>query len=250
MKISIITITYNSFNTLEKCITSVINQNYENIEYIIIDGKSTDNTINLIHKYRNEISKLISEPDHGIYDAINKGIKLATGDIVGVLNSDDFFAHNNVISEIAHQFESYLEIKGVYADVAFVDRVDIEKKVRHYSSKFFKPWMFKFGFQPAHPTFYVKKELFDKYGLYRTDLKISGDFELLLRFLLKHKIKYKYVNNVWVKMRVGGVSTSGISSVVKLNSEIIKAHRYNNLHSNLFLVYSKYLFKWWGFVRK
>lgn len=248
MKISIITVTYNSFNTLEKCINSVINQDYENIEHIIIDGKSTDNTINLINNYRNKISKFISESDKGIYDAINKGINLATGDIIGILNSDDFFADNLVVSRIIECFQKDKQLEAIYADVKFVERENTDKVVRYYSSNFFQPWMFKFGFQLAHPTFYVKKEVFAKYGLYRTDLRIAGDFELLLRFIKIHKIKLLYVKDLWVKMRVGGISTSGLSSIIKLNNEIVESHKFNNLYTNKILVYSKYFIKWWGFV--
>lgn len=250
LKISIITVTYNSEKYLEECIKSTFNQDYRNIEYIIIDGSSKDNTLKIIEKNKEKITKTISEPDQGIYDAINKGINLATGEVIGVIHSDDIFTNDFVISKIAKSFIEDEELEAVYADVNFINRENTNKIIRHYSSEFFKPWMFKFGFQPAHPTFYVKKELFEKHGLYRTDLKIAGDFELLLRFILKHKIKYKYVKDIWVKMRVGGVSSSGISSVTKLNSEIIKAHRDNNLYTNKIFIYSKYLFKWWGFLKK
>lgn len=248
MKVSIITVTYNSESFLKSCIESVLNQTYKEIEHIIIDGNSNDATLDLIRGYRH--LKWISEEDSGIYDAMNKGIKLATGDIIGILNSDDFFADNDVVKRIMEQFSSSSEIDAVYSNVCFVERYNIDKKIRYYSSRFFKPYMFKFGFQPAHPTFYVKRELFKKYGLYRTDLKIAGDFELLLRFLLKNKVKSQYVNDLWVKMRVGGASTSGLSSVIQLNSEIIKAHDFNNLHTNKLLIYSKYFIKWWGFLRK
>lgn len=247
MKVSIITVTFNSQDFLADCISSVKNQTYNNIEHIIIDGKSTDNTINIIKKNSN--IKWISEEDLGIYDAINKGIKLAEGDIVGVLNSDDIFEDTGVIERIVKEFENQ-NLSAVFSDVQFVKRYDVNKKVRFYSSKFFKPWMFKFGFQPAHPTFYVRRRVFEKFGYYRIDLKIAGDFEILLRFLLKNKLQYKYVKDVWVKMRIGGVSTSGISSVIKLNSEIIDAHKMNGFCTNTFFVYSKYLIKWWGFLKR
>lgn len=249
MKITIITATFNSEKYINNCLVSVAKQDYFDIEHIVIDGLSSDNTLNQLNNY-NHIAKTISAPDKGIYDAINKGIKIATGDIVGILNSDDFFADDAVVSRIAASFKKYDQLEAVYADVNFVDRENIDKTVRHYSSKYFKPSMFRFGFQPAHPTFYAKREVFEELGLYRTDLKIAGDFELMLRFILKNKIKYKYVNDVWVKMRTGGVSTSGVSSVVKLNNEIIKAHKINGLYTNKLFVYSKYLFKWWGFVKK
>ena len=248
MKISIITVTFNSQDFLENCISSIETQTYPNIEHIVIDGNSTDNTLNILKNKSN--IKWISENDYGIYDAMNKGIEMATGDVIGILNSDDFFADKDVVKRIGERFLNTSNIEAVYSDVCFVERYNINKSVRYYSSKYFRPWMFKFGFQPAHPTFYVKRELFKKYGVYRTDLKIAGDFELLLRFLRKNKVRYKYIDDLWVKMREGGAGTSGLSSITKLNSEIIKAHKFNNLYTNKLLVYSKYLIKWWGFIRK
>ncbi len=248
MKISIITVTFNSQDFLENCISSVETQTYPNIEHIVIDGNSTDNTLNILKNKSN--IKWISENDYGIYDAMNKGIEMATGDVIGILNSDDFFADEHVISRVVDAFVKNKGIQAVYADVCFVKRDGTAKKLRYYSSKYFKPFMFRMGMQPAHPTFYVKKELFEKYGLYRTDLKIAGDFELLLRFLLKSQVKYKYVNDLWVKMRVGGISTSGVKSVIKLNSEILKSLRENKVYSNVLIIYSKYFYKWWGFVFK
>ena len=250
MKVSIITATYNSNKFLETCICSVMAQDYPDIEYILIDGGSTDSTQSIINKYSNNIVKWISEPDTGIYDAINKGIKLASGDIVGVLNSDDFFSDDSVISRIVKSFKDDEALEIVYADVSFVVRENINKSVRHYSSRYFRPYMFKFGFQPAHPSLYVKRGLFEKFGYYRTDLKIAGDFELLLRFLLKNKLSYKYISDVWVKMRIGGVSTSGIKSILQINNEIIKAHKINGIYTNIIFTYSKYIVKWWGFLRK
>lgn len=247
MKVSIITISYNSGLFIEDCIKSVLSQTYPNLEYIIVDGASTDSTLQIVRSFENGVHTVISEPDSGIYDAINKGLKLATGDIVGVLNSDDVFTDANVVERIVKEF---VDIDIVFSDVQFVKQNDLNEVVRHYSSKFFKPWMFKYGFQPAHPTFYAKRELFEKFGNYRTDLKIAGDFELLLRFLKKSKVPYKYVKDIWVKMRVGGVSTSGLSSVIKLNNEIVKAHEVNSLSTNRMFVYSKYLIKWWGFIKK
>ncbi len=247
MRVSIITVTYNSELFLKSCIDSVKNQTYKPIEHIIIDGSSKDNTLKIIKGY--DHLKYLSEDDNGIYDAINKGIQLSSGDIIGILNSDDTLADNKVVGRIVKEFENS-EVAAVFSDVQFVKRNDISIPVRFYSSKFFKSWMFKFGFQPAHPTFYVKRELFKKFGDYRTDLKIAGDFELLLRFILKNQIRYNYVKDLWVKMRVGGVSTSGIKSVLQLNEEIIRAHKINGLYTNKFFVYSKYLIKWWGFLKK
>lgn len=246
MKFSIITVVYNN-ECIGTAIESVIRQDYPWIEYIIVDGGSTDHTLDIIGAYRNKIQKVVSEPDLGIYDAINKGIKLATGDILGLLHADDFLSDDNVISRIASVFKQYPGINAAYADVIFTDREDLGKVTRYYSSRHFKPWMFKFGFQPAHPTFYAKRDLFAQYGLYSTRYKIAGDFELLMRFLYIHKVKALYVKDVWVKMRMGGVSTAGLKSLLRLNGEILHACRSNEVYTNTLMVYSKYMVKWWGF---
>lgn len=250
MKISIITATYNSAATLVDAVESVIGQSYPNVEYIIVDGASSDSTTIILETYSAYNFRVISEPDLGIYDAINKGIRLASGDIVGILHSDDFFADKDVLKRVASYFENDPSLDSVYSDVIFVDKNDILKPLRYYSSKFFTPLMFRFGFQPAHPTFYVKTKIFWEYGFYRTDLKIAGDFELLLRFLMVKKISSKYVNDIWVKMRVGGISSSGVRSIVTLNKEILMACKANEVYSNLFFIYAKYLIKWWGFLRR
>jgi len=247
IKVSIITVVYNN-EFIGTAIESVVHQDYPNIEYIIVDGGSTDHTLEIVSAYRSKIQKVISEPDMGIYDAINKGILMATGDLLGLLHADDYLADDGVISRIVKVFEGHPDINAAYADVIFTDRADLQKVKRYYSSRHFKPWMFKYGFQPAHPTFYAEKKLFVEYGLYSTSYKIAGDFELLMRFLYIHKVKALYVRDVWVKMRIGGVSTAGLKSLFKLNSEILTACRSNAVYSNPLMVYSKYMVKWWGFI--
>ncbi len=249
MKVSIITVTYNSDRFLKHCIESVITQDYQDIEYILIDGNSKDNTVEIIKAYNDKIYKWISEPDKGIYDAMNKGIQLATGELIGTLNSDDFFADSGVISRVVKAIQATGK-QILFADVDFVDSANTSKIVRHYSSKYFSPWLFRLGFQPAHPTFYTFRNNFKKYGFYRTDLKIAGDFELLLRFIYKNKLSYEYINDVWVKMRVGGASTSGIKSILKLNAEIVRACKINGMYTHPLIVYCKYFIKWWGFFNK
>jgi glycosyltransferase involved in cell wall biosynthesis len=244
--VSIITVVYNN-EFIGSAIQSVISQDYPFIEYIVIDGGSTDKTLEIISTFPHKVHKFVSEPDKGIYDAINKGIKLASGDVIGILNADDFFVDSSVISRIASYFNANLEIEGVYADILFTEQHDITKITRRYASNRFRPWMFRFGFQPAHPSFYARKELFDRYGLYAPDYKIAGDFDLLLRFLYIHKVRAIYVKDVWVKMRMGGVSTAGVKSLVRLNSEILKSCKSNLVYTNMVMIYSKYLFKWWGF---
>ena len=247
LTVSIITVSYNSFGTISDTIKSVLAQTYSNIEYIIIDGSSNDGTRELISSFGNKISKFVSEPDKGIYDAINKGIRLATGDIVGILNSDDFFYDNNVIERVAVAFEEN-EIDAVFGDVQFVDPEKTSKIIRYYSSKKFNPAKFKFGFMPAHPSFYVKRELFEKLGYYKTDYKIAADYELLIRFLYVNQIKYKYIEMPFVSMRTGGVSNKSICSNVTLNKEIARACKENGIRTNYLYIYSKYFLKMFEFL--
>ncbi len=247
MKVSIITVVHNNASTIKNAIESVINQSYQNIEYIVIDGASTDGTIEIINNYKNHIAHFISEPDNGIYNAINKGIKLATGDIVGILNSDDFFCCNNIIEKVVNEFRKD-NIDAVYGDVQFVNPNKENKITRYYSSKRFKPSMFKYGFMPAHPSFYAKRSFFNELGYYKETYKIGADFELLLRFLLKNNLKAKYLEMPFVTMRTGGISNRSYKSNLLLNREILKACRENNVKTNLIKIYSKYFIKAFEFV--
>jgi len=242
IKVSIITVSFNSVATIPDTINSVVNQSYPNIEYIIIDGASSDGTRDVINSYGQKITKFTSESDNGIYDALNKGIKLASGDIVGILNSDDFFYNSMVIEKIVKAFIDN-RIDAVIGDVQFVDPVQTSKVVRYYSSKKFNLSKFRFGFMPPHPSFYVKRELFEKLGYYKTDYKIAADYELLLRFLSIHGIKCKYLGMPFVSMRTGGVSNKSISSNITLNKEIARACRENGLRTNYLFIYSKYITK-------
>lgn len=242
MKISIITATYNSGLTLRDTIHSVLSQSYSNIEYIIVDGGSKDNTLEIINEYKDKITKVISEPDKGIYDAMNKGINIATGDVVGILNSDDFFTSSNVVENIVKAFESS-DIDAVFGDIHFVKPDNLNKPVRHYSSSIFKPALFRFGFMPAHPSFYVKRACYEKYGLYDLNYRIASDYDLLIRFLYVNKITYKYLNMDFVTMRVGGASTENMKSRVILNKEIVKACRKYGIYTNLFILSLKYFYK-------
>ena len=206
MKISIITITYNSAATLEDTLRSVVNQDYPNMEYLIIDGKSKDSTLSIVDKYKDKISKIISEKDKGLYDALNKGIKNATGDVVGMLHSDDLYANNAVISKVMKKFEEDPTIEGVYADLVFVNRNDTNKVMRSWESGAYEEDAFLKGWMPPHPTFFVRKEVYEKFGGFNTELKLSADYELMLRLIHKNKIKLAYLNETIVKMRMGGVS--------------------------------------------
>jgi glycosyltransferase involved in cell wall biosynthesis len=248
--VSIITVSYNSRRTISDTIKSVIAQSYQNIEYIVIDGSSSDGTIEIIKSFGYRISKFISEPDDGIYDAINKGIKLAKGNIIGILNSDDVFYDDFVIEKVVKSFQE-CEIDAVFGDVQFIDPVKTVKIVRYYSSKLFKVSKFRFGFMPAHPSFYVKRELFENLGYYKTDYIIAADYELLVRFLYINRIKYKYLEIPFVSMRTGGISNKSIYSNYVLNKEIARACKENGLYTNYFFIYSKYFSKLFElFVRR
>lgn len=242
VKVSIITPAFNSALTIRDTISSVLAQTYPNIEYIVVDGLSTDQTLLILNEYKERISLIISEPDKGLYDAMNKGIQASTGDIIGILNSDDFFTSNKVIETIVRHFEKE-DIDAIYGDVHFVDPSDLRKCVRYYSSAIFKPFLFRFGFMPAHPSFYVKRQCYEKFGVYALDYRIAADFDLLLRFLYMHKITSRYIKHDIVTMRTGGISTRNIRSRVWLNKEIIKICRTHGIRTHWILVSLKYLYK-------
>ncbi len=208
MRVTIITVCYNRKNTIEKAIKSVLDQNYDNIEYIVIDGNSKDGTKEIIESYKDRISQYISEPDKGMYDAINKGLKLATGDVIGLMHSDDEFYDNKVISRIALRFKHSPDVEGVYGDGVYVSNDKKERLIRNRIGGVFSLKRIKVGWLPLHPTVYLKKSVIDKNGLYNLDFKIASDTEFLLRYLYKHKIKMSYINEYIVKMRMGGMSTN------------------------------------------
>ena len=248
-KVSIITVCYNSERTVEDTLQSVINQSYPNIEYIVIDGVSTDNTLAIIDKYKDKISIVISEKDHGIYDAINKGIKLATGEIIANLNSDDFYIDNNVIADVVTTFEKE-KTDTLYADLYYVDAVDTNKIVRYWKSKKYTEGLFLKGWIPPHPTFFVKKEVYDKHGLFDLQFKSAADYEIMLRFIHRFKTSIAYLPRVIVKMRVGGVSNASLKNRIKANQEDRKAWEVNDLKPHAFTLIFKPLSKLLQFVRK
>lgn len=245
MKITIITAAYNSATTISSTIRSVAEQTYPNIEYIVIDGASSDGTQAIVKSFGDKITRFISESDHGIYDAINKGIRFATGDIIGIINSDDIFYDDMVVANVAAAFESE-DIDAVYGDVQFFNSYG--SVVRYYSSKHFTPELFRFGFMPAHPSFYVKKDLFEKFGYYNTDYRIAADYELLIRFLYTHRVRTKYIEIPFVNMLRGGISNRSLRSNIILNREILKACRENGISTNYLYIYSKYFRKIFEFL--
>ena len=228
MKISIITIVYNNSECIEDCINSVLKQKYPNVEYIVIDGGSKDNTVEIINKYKDKISYFISEKDNGLYDALNKGIKAATGDIIGILHSDDLFFNNDTLSNIVSAFEKS-KADLVYAKGQYVDRTNINLVKRIYPSKPFKKIYLYFGWIPLHTTIYVKKEIFDNYGKYQTNYKIASDYEISLRWFFNDKIKKIFLNEWVVKMRLGGKSTTISLQKLKSNEDLKIISKYNLL---------------------
>ncbi|OQY15941.1 MAG: glycosyl transferase [Desulfobacteraceae bacterium 4572_35.1] len=243
MKVSIVTVCYNSEATIRDTIESVLAQSYSDIEYIIVDGASSDRTMAIIDEYRDRITNVVSESDKGIYDAMNKGIKLATGDVVGILNSDDFYQNNAVIHDVVCHFDSFTDSDVVFGDVVFVAPGNLEKIIRFYRSGHFRPWKLRFGWMPPHPATFIKKRAYDQFGLYSLGFKISSDYEMFVRLLLVHKLSFSRINKVLVRMRTGGVSTAGIKSRLLLNKEIVRACRKNGIYTNLLFVLSKLPFK-------
>ena len=244
MKVSIITAVYNAEKTIGNTIESILDQTYANIEYIIIDGGSKDKTIDIIKEFEPKFQgklRWISERDKGIYDAMNKGIRMATGDIIGILNSDDFFTSDDVISTVNETFEKY-NPDAIYGDIHFVNDDNLNKIVRYYSSRIFRRGLMRFGFMPAHPSFYIKRECFDKFGLYNTSYKIAADFEFLLRTIFIGNIKTQYVAKDFVTMRTGGASTSGINSHKQIMREHIRAFKENNIFTNRLLLSMRYIY--------
>lgn len=243
MKISIITATWNSGATLRDTMRSVLNQSYQDFEHIIVDGLSKDNTLDIIREfeplYKGRL-KYISEKDKGLYDAMNKGIRMATGDVVGLLNSDDFYTSSVVLQYVA---ELIGEADAIYGDIHFVHDSNLTKSVRYYSSANFTPDKMKMGFMPAHPSFYCRREIYLKYGLFDTSFRIAADFEQLLRLLYIKRIKTKYIPMDFVTMRTGGASTSGFQSHKRIYSEHMRAYRKNGIKGNIFLESLRYAYK-------
>jgi glycosyltransferase len=227
MKVSIITAVLNNRDTLEDCIASVLNQNYTDLEYIIIDGGSTDGSLEIIKKYEGRISKWFSEPDDGIYFALNRGIRLATGDIVAFLHADDFYAGNNSIETVVSRMMEQ-NVDSCYGDLLFVRRNNFEKIIRYWKSCPYEEGLFQKGWMPPHPTFFVRKEVYDKYGLFNTDFKIAADYELMLRFLEINKITTHYIPSVLIKMRARGASNRNLINIVRKTAEDYRAWKVNN----------------------
>ncbi len=240
MKVSIITVCYNSEKTIEDTLKSVAQQTYQNIEHIVIDGNSSDSTNSIVERYAESVAIHISEPDKGLYDAMNKGISLATGDVVGILNSDDVFASKDAVTNLMAGFND--SVDGVYSDLVYVSETDLSKVTRLYSSRVFKSSLIRFGIMLPHPTFYVRKSCYEIFGGYKIDYRVSADFELIARFVCNN-IRLKRINSISVKMREGGISSSGLVWRIHQNFEIVRACKSNGVYTNIFLVMLKLPYK-------
>ena len=252
MKISVITATWNSGKTIGDTLRSVLNQSFTNVEHIIKDGGSKDDTLEICksfdQKYYTDGDKgrtinILSDKDKGIYDAMNQGIEAATGDVIGILNSDDFYTSDDVLARVAEEFEKSPELEAVYGDIHFVKDENLKKCTRYFSSRYFRPWALRFGFMPAHPSFYVRREVYEKYGLYDLDFRTSSDFEMMVRLFVKEKIHARYINKDFVTMRAGGESTAGLAAKKKVNHDIAGSLRKHGIYSNQVFQSMRYIWR-------
>ena len=249
MKISIITVSYNSAATIQETIESVINQTYRNIEYIIVDGHSTDNTLDIIKTFGDKISQMISEPDEGIYDAMNKGISRASGDIIGILNSDDVYHNNRVVEKVMSRF-SKSKSDIVYGDLVYVHREDLDRIVRYWKSGKYKEGRFANGWMPPHPAFFLRKQCYENYGTYNLEFKTSADYELMLRMMVKHELSFTYLPSIITRMRMGGQSNESVRMRRRANREDKRAWKVNNLNPKWYTFTIKPLSKISQFLAK
>ena len=242
LKVSIITATYNSASTIADTIRSVAEQSYPHIEHLIVDGFSKDDTMDIVKSYEDERIKILSGKDKGLYDAMNKGIGAATGDIIGILNSDDFYASSKIIEQVVGVFKQY-GVDTVYGDLDFVDPIQTSKVVRRWiSGEFYRPNFIK-GWMPPHPTFFVKREVYEKYGQFRLDMGSSADYELMLRFLYKNQVSTHYLHRIMIHMRMGGASTASLGAHAKANQYDRRAWEVNGLQPQWYTLHMKPLRK-------
>jgi glycosyltransferase involved in cell wall biosynthesis len=239
VKVSIITVSYNAASTIESTLQSVARQTYPDVEHVVVDGGSSDGTQEVISAYRGAISRFISEPDHGIYDAMNKGIALATGDVVGFLNADDVYADDQVLARVLKIMEEE-RLDALFGDVAFFRSDDEQRDIRRYRSNRFRPERIAWGWMPAHPALFLRREVYEQVGSFRTDYQIAGDFEFIARAFGKNTLRYRHLPEVLVRMRVGGVSTGGWRNTLVLNREVLRACCENGIPTNMVKILSKY----------
>lgn len=248
MKISIITVCFNAANTIADTLESVAAQTHPYTEHIVVDGASSDGTVAIARRYKH-VSRLLSEPDKGIYDAMNKGLGLATGDVIGFLNADDAYVDTGVLARVSEIMEAE-GLDALFGDAEFVSSARPDRPLRRYRSERFRPDRIAWGWMPAHPTLFLKHQLYERFGLYRIDYRIAGDFELVARMFHGDTLKYRYVPEVMVRMRTGGISTGGLRSTLLLNREVLRACRENGIRTSLPKLLSKYPVKLLEFLRK
>ena len=248
MKISIITVVFNNESTISTAIESVLNQTYKDIEYIIIDGKSTDNTLEIINRYASSIGRIVSEPDGGIYDAMNKGIALATGEVIGILNSDDVYADNNVLYNIMQEFNEPT-IDVVYGNLVYVKNNDLNQVVRKWQSERYYPKFFEDGHVPPHPSLFIRKKVYAVVGAFNQKMRLAADYEFMLRLFKLHNFKSKYVDRLFVKMRLGGATNGSVKNIIDGNKEILKAWKVNNLKAPFLLMPKRILKRLIQFIK-
>lgn len=235
MKFSLITVTFNSAATLRDTIRSVLSQTYPDIEYILVDGQSSDGTLSIIKEYETQFKgrlRWVSERDNGLYDAMNKGFRMATGEVIGIINSDDILAAPDVVSKVMGCFDAHPHTDVVYADLYYVSQTDTSKIIRHWISGEQSP--FKYGWHPAHPTFYAKREVYEKYGAFDLDFKFAADFELMLRLVEKEHLRLTYLREPLVRMRLGGKTSKNLSNILKGNKECVNAFKKNGIRVSPF----------------
>jgi glycosyltransferase involved in cell wall biosynthesis len=244
MKISIITVCFNAERTIAETITSVCEQNFKNIEYIVVDGASSDKTVQCVKNHPNfhQINSFVSERDNGIFDAMNKGISIATGDVIGLLNADDVYVDDTVLSQVATVFLDK-KIDACYSDLVYVKQFDSSKVVRYWKSRDYTPGLFERGWMPAHPTFFVRREVYEKFGAFDLSFQKQADFELTLRLLQVYKLRTQYIPKIWVKMRLGGASNQGLLKVIYSNVGAYRACKKHGLsiHIAPWFIFTKIL---------
>jgi glycosyltransferase involved in cell wall biosynthesis len=239
--ITVITAVYNNVRNIEETIQCVLLQNYSTIEYIIIDGGSTDGTLDIIEKYQEQISIFVSEQDYGIYDALNKGINLASGDVIVILHSDDIFCDKYVVSDMMNKM-SETNAEFCFSDLVIVDNTS-GKIIRYYMAHYFRKWLFRIGWMPPHPTCFIHRSVYEEFGLYSLDYKVAADFDYLVRIFFARDINWTYLNRITVKMRLGGVSNAGLNSKVIIAGEIKRSLKVNNVRSLPFFQLGRYIIR-------
>jgi len=249
MKISVITVAFNAARTIGETLDSVAAQSHPDVEHIVVDGASTDGTLAVVERHGQRVARLVSEPDHGIYDAMNKGLRLATGDVIGFLNADDVYADSSVLARVSENMETE-GLDALFGDAEFVSPERPHRPLRRYRSESFHPGRIAWGWMPAHPTLFLRRAVYERFGGFRAEYRIAGDFELVARMFYGDTLKYRHVPEVLVRMRTGGISTGGWRNTLLLNREVLRACRENGISTSLPRILLKYPAKLLEFIRR